>query len=84
MPVGVGAGRSMIHASDCRIQRREHAVRVLAVDPDVPIEVGFEHVRLVDRRVRVIGHRIERDAMECRPLGVSGRAPGVGKHQRNR
>ena len=53
-----------------RIQRREHAVRVLAINPDMPVEVRLEHVRLVECRARIVGHRVVRHAMERRRSGV--------------
>jgi Family of unknown function (DUF6223) len=39
------------------------------------------YMRLVDGGTRVVDHRIVGHAMECRPFGVSGLAPRVGKHQ---
>jgi hypothetical protein len=32
--------RSMVRAPHCWSQRREHSLRVLAIDPHVPVEVG--------------------------------------------
>ena len=64
-----------------RIQRREHAIRILAINPDMPIEMRLEHVRLVECRARVVGHRIVRHAMERWSLCVARRTPRVGKHQ---
>src|SRR5690349_15058490 len=40
-------------AADGWIERSEHAIRVVAIDPDMTVVVRREHVRLVDGRVRV-------------------------------
>lgn len=58
----------------------EQTVRIIPIEPYVPIIVRFEHMRLVQVRRRVVGHRIVGDAMECRPAYVSGLVPGT--HER--
>jgi hypothetical protein len=42
MRVRLGLDRSMVRARDRRIQRSEHAIRVLAINPDMPVEVGLD------------------------------------------
>lgn len=72
---------AMIGAAHRRIEGREYAVWVVAVDPDVAVEVRLEHVRFIDGRVGIIGHRVVRHTVERRAFGMAGFTPGVCEHQ---
>ena len=54
----------VVLASDVRVERREDAVRIGSVNPDVPVVMRLEHVGLVHRRGRVILHSVVRHALE--------------------
>jgi hypothetical protein len=45
---------AVVLAGDRWIERRENAVGIVSIDPDVAIEMRFEHVRLVGLRRGVV------------------------------
>ena len=63
------------------IELREHAVRILTIDPHVAIVMGFEHVRFVGVGARIILHRVVRHAVERGRRGMARRVPGGREHQ---
>jgi hypothetical protein len=58
----------VMDAGHLRVEGGEDAVRVVAVNPDVAVEMRLEHVRLVDRRGRVVDHSI---GFAVRPLAAT-------------
>src|SRR5688572_18339344 len=49
---------AVVPAGDVRVEGREHPVRVVPVDPDVPVVVRLEHVGLVDGGPGVVRHGV--------------------------
>src|SRR5688572_6211759 len=80
-PVTHRTGRSMMVAAHLRIELREHPVRVVAIYPDVPIEVRLEHMGFVNRGPRVIEHMVVGDTLIAGSLLVARRAPCLLEHK---
>ena len=66
----------VVRAAHRRIELREDAIGVVAIDPHVSIEVRREHVRFVELGLRVVDHRIPCDAVERRRCRPTCGAPG--------
>ena len=71
----------MIGAAHGGVERREDPIGVLAIDPDVAVEVRLEHVRFIERRTGVVGHCVVWHAVERGPLSMTSVPPRLGEHQ---
>ena len=72
---------SMMCARDRGIEGREDAVRIVAIDPDVAVEMRLEHVGLVSFGAGIVGHRVVRRAVKRRRGGLTCRSPASGEDQ---
>jgi len=48
----------VVSAGDRRIERREDPARIVAIDPNVPIEMRLEHVSFVRCSLGILDHRV--------------------------
>ena len=72
---------SMMCARHRGIEGREDAVRIVAIDPDVAVEMRLEHVCLVSFGGGIVDHRVVGHAVKRRRGGLACRSPASGEDQ---